>query len=254
MSRIINGGRSDKHIIKEYKFKDFDSSFEDIESKQEEITQSQSTPQPIQQPPPPNDNQNEVIENLLLKIEELSKNIAAAQQKFDAQIAECNARVEAEKKNAFENGYRQGLEEGKKECEAQIQEKLSLLEESIAKIDKINEIFEEKILSVEKELISVALDIAKEVIQKEISKESSEIAYNLAKALMEDIKEASKIKLKVNPKDAEYLKDKFKNVEIIPDSAIKEGGVVIISDLGNIDGEVMERFKNIKEAILEGKE
>ena len=256
MSRIINGGRSDKHIIKEYKFKDFDSSFEDEEPKQEENTiQTQSTPQPqVQQSPPPHNNQNEIIENLLLKIEELSKNIAAAQQKFDAQIAECNARVETEKKNAFENGYRQGLEEGKKECEARIQEKLSLLEESISKIDKINEIFEEKILSVEKELISVALDIAKEVIQKEISKESSEIAYNLAKALMEDIKEASKIKLKVNPKDAEYLKNKFKNVEIIPDSAIKEGGVVIISDLGNIDGEVMERFKNIKEAILEGKE
>ena len=251
MNRIINGGRSEKHIVKKYKFKEFDDTSSKL-SKLEETTQTEEV----------NDNtkeavdnkNNEIIENLLLKIEELSKNIAQAQARFEAQINECNQRIEIEKKSAYENGYKQGLEEGKKQCEAEFNEKVKLLEESIKKIDKINEIFEEKILSVEKELISVALDIAKEVIQKEISKESSEVAYNLAKVLMEEIKEATKIKIKVNPKDAEYLKGKFENVEIIPDSAIKEGGVVIISDLGNIDAEVMERFKNIKEAIMEGKE
>ncbi len=248
MSKIINGGRSEKHIIKEYKFKEIDT----IEEKKEDthIEKDIQTPQTEKK----EDNQNEIIEKLLSKIEELSNHIATAQQKFDNQIQECNQRIEIEKKEAYENGYKKGFEEGKKQCESEFSEKIKLLEESIKKIDKINEIFEEKILSVEKELISVALDIAKEVIQKEISKDSSEVAYNLAKALMEDIKEATKIKIKVNPKDAEYLKGKFENVEIIPDSAIKEGGVVIISDLGNIDAEVMERFKNVKEAILEGKE
>ena len=249
MSKIINGGRSEKHIIKKYTFKEIKEA-DEFENKEREVFKEEK---PVENSNNQN-NQNEIIEKLLLKIEELSQNIAQAKSRFDAQINECNQRVETEKKSAYENGYKQGLEEGKKQCEAEFKEKISLLEESIKKIDKINEIFEEKILSVEKELISVALDIAKEVIQKEVSKESSEIAFNLAKALMEDIKEASKIKIKVNPKDAEFLKDKFENVEIIPDSAIKEGGVVIISDLGNIDAEVMERFKNIKEAILEGKE
>ena len=246
MSKIINGGRSDKHIIKNYQFKELEDNQKEEPTINNTINNNE-TPQSV-----PVEN-NEIIEKLLEKIEELSKNITQAQAKFETQINECNQRVEIEKKNAFENGYKSGYEDGKKECEAEFSEKIKLLEESIKKIDKINELFEEKILSVEKELISVALDIAKEVIQKEISKESQEIAYNLAKALMEDIKDASKIKLKVNPKDAEYLKNKFENVEIIPDSAIKEGGVVILSDLGNIDAEVMERFKTIKEAILEGK-
>ena len=253
MSKIINGGRSEHHIIKEYKFKEIDEKGKKKEVFCEEHS-SVETSQNINKAPQNNQNNDEIIEKLLLKIEELSQNISSAQQKFDAQINECNSKIESEKKKSFEEGYKQGLKEGQKECEAKFQEKINLLEESIRKIDKINEIFEEKILSVEKELISVALDIAKEVIQKEISKESEEVAYNLAKSLMEDIKEATKIKIKVNPKDAEYLKDKFENVEIIPDSAVKEGGVVIISDLGNIDAEVMERFKNIKEAIMEGKE
>ena len=249
MSRIINGGKTDKHIIKPYKFKSIDEDdntieeikFEEKSPKKEVVVKEEKK-------------DDEVIKNLLTKIEELSDNIVKTQMSFEKQLEECKKVAEVEKQRAFEDGYKKGLEEANKQCEAQFKEKITLLEESISKIDKINEIFEEKILSVEKELISVALDIAKEVIQKEISKDSKEVAYNLAKTLMQDIKEATKIKLKVNPKDAEYLKNKFKNVEIIPDSAIKEGGVVIISDIGNIDGEVMERFKNIKEAILEGKE
>jgi len=199
-------------------------------------------------------NNDEVIKNLLTKIEELSTHIYNSQLQFENQINECKKSIEIEKQRAFEEGYKKGVEDAKINYEKEFEEKRKVFEESILRIDKINEIFEEKILSIEKELISVALDIAREVIQKEISKNSQEVAYNLAKSLMEEIKEATTIKLKVNPKDAEYLKDKFTNVEIIPDSAIKEGGVVLISDLGNIDAEVMERFKNIKEAILEGKE
>jgi len=254
LSRIINGGRTKTHIIKPYKFKNIEDESEfnkkeiDYDKEVNEIKHQEKIKVRENR-----DDNSEVIKNLLAKIEELSNNIVTIQHNFEKQIQEYKSNMEIEKQKAFEEGYKKGIEEAKKNCEAEFEEKKRLLEESISKIDKINEIFEEKILSIEKELISVALDIAKEVIQKEISKESSEIAYNLAKSLMEDIKEATKIKIKVNPKDAEYLKGKFENVEIIPDSAVKEGGVVIISDLGNIDGEIMERFKNIKEAI-EGRE
>ena len=250
MSRIINGGRSDKHIIKEYHFKEIkDNEFEKSSFQEEHIEKR------VEETSKKEDEENKkIIENLLAKIEELSNNIVKTQMQFENQLQEIKANCEKEKQDAFNQGYQQGLMEGKQTCESELNEKMKLLEESIAKINNINDIFEEKILSIEKELISVALDIAKEVIQKEVSKESEQVAFNLAKSLMEEIKDATKIKIKVNPKDAEFLKDKFENVEIIPDSAIKEGGVVIISDLGNIDAEVMERFKNIKEAILEGKE
>jgi len=249
LSRIINGGRSDKHIIKEYRFKEISDDFKKTSFKEEVVEER------IEEKPKKEDEENKkIIENLLIKIEELSNNIVKTQMQFENQLQEIKNSCEKEKQDAFNQGYQQGLMEGKQACESELNEKMKLLEESIAKINNINDIFEEKILSIEKELISVALDIAKEVIQKEVSKESEQVAFNLAKSLMEEIKDATKIKIKVNPKDAEFLKDKFENVEIIPDSAIKEGGVVIISDLGNIDAEVMERFKNVKEAILEGKE
>ncbi len=247
MSKIINGGKVKRHTVKPYQFKEINAEKETDENKfvEKENTVLESVSETH------SEEQNKVVENLLLKIEELSNNIVNIQNEFNKQIQECNKKAELQKQESYEKGKKEGVEEGKKLCEAEMQEKINLLQNSIQKLDKINETFEEKILSVEKELISVALDIAKEVIQKEISKESENIAYSLAKSLMEEIKDATKIKLKVNPKDAEFLKDKFKNVEIIPDEAIKEGGVVIISDLGNIDAQITERFESVKKAVME---
>ena len=258
MSRIVNGEAVERHVINDYHFKSFDeieeSNTKNTTKKTDSIAESNTyqQTQAHQQQPPQN---NEVIEKLLEKIEELSNNIVSIQTKFEQQLNECKQQIEIEKQKAYEEGYNKGKAEASNEISKELEEKLNLLKNSIQKVDGINELFEEKILSIEKELISVALDIAKEVIQKEISENSKEIAYNLAKALMEDIKDATKIKIKVNPKDAAYLKEQdLKNVEIIEDDAVKEGGVVILSDIGNIDAQILQRFKAIKEAVLEGHE
>ena len=255
MSKIVNGEAVERHIINQYTFKNFDEEMtvnEEVENTQKEIKTNNTNHNENAQN---NNNNNEIIEKLLQKIEELSNNIINIQTKFEQQLNECKKHIEIEKNKAYEEGYKKGKVEANSEIAKELEEKLSLLKNSIQKVDNINELFEEKILSIEKELISVALDIAKEVIQKEVSENSKEIAYNLAKALMEDIKDATKIQIKVNPKDAKYLKEQnLQNVEIIEDEAVKEGGVVIISDIGNIDAEILQRFKAIKEAVLEGNE
>jgi len=255
LSRIVNGEAVQTHVINQYTFKSFDDT----------PAQSSTTPVPekteaVQNHAPQNhsnggckeSDNSEVIEKLLQKIEELGNNIVNIQMQFEKQLEECKQKMEAEKQKAFEEGYNKGVQEANSKLSSELEERLNLLAESIKRVDQINETFEEKILSIEKELISVALDIAKEVIQKEVSENSKEIAYNLAKSLMEEIKDATKIQIKVNPKDAKYLKENLQNVEIIEDNAVKEGGVVILSDIGNIDVQILQRFKAIKEAVLEG--
>jgi len=261
LSRIVNGEQVEKHIINQYQFKIFDEETQThdtvVKTKEQDSSENvKSSVSENQTEQNSNANvNNEVIEKLLQKIEELGNHIVKIQMNFEKQLAECKEQIETEKQKAYEDGYKKGLEEAQEKISGEIEEKLKLLALSIQKVDKINEEFEEKILSIEKELISVALDIAKEVIQKEVSENSKEIAYSLAKALMDDIKEATKIQIKVNPKDAKYLKEQnLQNVEIIEDEAVKEGGVVIISDIGNIDAEILQRFKAIKEAVLEGNE
>jgi len=253
LSRIVNGESVEKHIIHSYEYKNLET--EEVKEQSGSVKNVYDEPETSVQKIQEENKQNEIIEKLLGKIEELGNNIVNIQSQFEKQLNECKALMESEKKKAYEEGYQKGFEEAKNKISSETEEKLNLLSASLRKIDKINETFEEKILSIEKELISVALDIAKEVIQKEVSENSKEIAYSLAKALMDDIKDATKIQIKVNPKDAEFLKSQdLKNVEIIEDEAVKEGGVVIISDIGNIDAEILQRFKAIKEAILENNE
>jgi flagellar assembly protein FliH len=67
------------------------------------------------------------------------------------------------------------------------------------------------------------------------------------------LKNAKKIEIKTNPKDFEYLQENFKdmqNISISPDEAISEGGVVLISDIGNIDGDIKTRLEKAKQIIM----
>jgi flagellar assembly protein FliH len=250
LSKIVNGGKSDKHIIKPYKFK----ALEDSGKKEDEFVSFSSQPkEEIQEPnvqeEAPVEENNRVIESLLEKIEELSNKFVKAQMDFEKGLEECHKKANEEVKKAYEEGYQKGLNEAKAKCEQELSETKKLYEDSIKKLDEINQIFEKKLEAIEKELIAVALDIAKEVIQSEISENSKQIALNLAKSLMEDLKNATKVTIKVNPKDAAFLKDNLKGVEVVEDEAIKPGGIVIMSDVGNIDGQIEERYKAVKEAV-----
>ena len=98
------------------------------------------------------------------------------------------------------------------------------------------------------------MDIAKEVIINEVSENSQKIALNLTRELLNSIMDATNIKVKVNPNDYLYLKEHLEDntkVEVISDGAVSLGGVVIVSDTGNIDGTIMSRYKNLKQSVLE---
>lgn len=80
------------------------------------------------------------------------------------------------------------------------------------------------------------------------------IALNLTRELLNSIMDATNIKVKVNPNDYLYLKEHLEDntkVEVISDGAVSLGGVVIVSDTGNIDGTIMSRYKNLKQSVLE---
>ncbi|MCD8476674.1 MAG: hypothetical protein LRY68_00940 [Sulfurospirillum sp.] len=99
-----------------------------------------------------------------------------------------------------------------------------------------------------------AFEIAKEVIQKEVSLSSSHIAASLSKALLQEVKDAVKIELRVNPKDLEALKELYANeekIKVIGDDAIAQGGVVVFSDVGNLDGNLAMRLEKVKYLLHE---
>lgn len=194
-------------------------------------------------------NQNE---ELLKKIDELSSSVIKLEMAAEKKEQEFQDAIEQEKNLAFEQGFLQGEEANIKATKDKLDDYQDKLFSSIKKLENAQNEYENSVKKLEEELVLVSLDIAKEVIKSEVSTSSAQIARNLAKNLLENVKEASSIKLKVSKKDEEILKDNFdKNISLEVDDAISPGGIVILSNIGNINAQIKTRFEKLKKESLE---
>lgn len=147
-----------------------------------------------------------------------------------------------------------GRAEAEQLLEGELKNRLEQLAQSVVKVESAAKNYDEILSNIEKELTTVALDIAKEVIEKEVEENSSEIAINLAGNLLEDIKEASEITIRVNPSDSDAVKQHLManpKVKIETDSAISLGGVIIMSNVGNINGDIHKRYEQVRKNTLD---
>jgi len=196
---------------------------------------------------------DEIVEQMLKKADELSTNLVKMQMQLEKQQEEFETRLKEAREAAYEEGKLAGKEECEAKFKAEVDELRSRLTHTIASLDESRQLFLNKVDTIEEELIETALDLAKQVVVKEIDNHSKEVALRLAKLLLTEVKDASKVTLKVNPNDYTYVKESLEHgpkVEVSADPAVGPGGVIVISDIGNIDGDIMHRFERIKEAVF----
>ncbi|WP_299548509.1 flagellar assembly protein FliH [uncultured Helicobacter sp.] len=270
---IITEQHKDRHDIKKYNFRNMEVAQKvESQSNVDSNTQEESKPatpaptmQMVEAPAPSEPSidtpalklfETEVVDKILQKSDVLAESLQKLQEQFDKQEREINEKVSLAKTEAKEQGYNEGYQQAKQELQAQIDSQKELYALSIQRID--TNILESKnhIVNLEKELSSIALDIAKEVIAAEISTNSAKIASTLARTLLQDIAQNTQVTLKVFPGDLEELKESLKdlsNVSLEADLAVAKGGVVILSNEGNIDGNIFMRFETLKKSILENK-
>ena len=189
------------------------------------------------------------VEELLKKTDELSSNIIKLQMQIENQESEFAKRLEAEIARAKEDGKNEGIAQTNAANEAKIKELEAKFSASAAKLDEQYVKFDEFLKKSEEELGQTAIKIAKEVIEKEVSSASSQIAHHLANSLIKELSDVKNIEIRVNPEDSEYLKEQFsknERVKVSADDAISKGGVVIISEGGNIDATMQTRLEKLK--------
>ena len=200
--------------------------------------------------------ETEVVDKILQKSDALAQSLQKLQEQFDKQEKEISQKVIEAKAEAKEQGFNEGYQKAKQELEAQINSQKELYSLSIKRIDEHISNAKNHIINLEKELSSIALDIAKEVITNEVNTNSAKIATSLARNLLQNLAENTQVTLKVFPGDLEELKETLQdlnNVSIQGDPAIAKGGVIILSNEGNIDGDIYMRFEALKKSILESR-
>lgn len=223
----------------------------------EEMQESQKIAEsPIPQTPSLKLFETEVVDKILQKSDVLAQSLQKLQEQFDKQEKEISQKVAEAKAEAKEQGYNEGYQKAKQELEAQIHSQRELYALSIKRIDEHIESAKAHITNLEKELSSIALDIAKEVITNEVNTNSAKIASSLARNLLQNLAENTQVTLKVFPGDLEELKESLQDlthVTLQADPAIAKGGVIILSSEGNIDGDIHVRFEALKKSILESR-
>lgn len=270
-SNVISGGTSDQHVVEGYRFKvisEFDNHTEEKQhhpqiSNEENIITSSKDENPTNesQTPAPSQVVQEVqtpafqpsfVEDLLKKTDEMSSNIIKLQMQIENQESEFNNRLNSELENAREKFSKEGYEQAKAEFEKELNELRDKYLKSVSKLEEACTNLNVFIEKNEKELADTAIDIAKEVILKELENNSSKIAYALAKDLINELKGAGSIEIKVNSVDYNYLKEHFSensHIKITLDDAISKGSVIILSDSGNIESNLNARLIKIKKMV-----
>ena len=259
MATIISNNAVDEHNVHKYSFKVIAMGSDEQQKSEEKVFTADDNPKKrasdVDASALSTSSKDSLIESLMKKTDEMSSNFIKLQMKLEAKEEEFQEALKKAKEEAFDEGLKAGEAKAREEIDKALNNKLELLTTSIQKLEESAGEFEKALEGVKNELLNAALDIAKEVIQIEVSENSAQIAQKLSDELMKELQSASKVTLKVNPKDhsaiAEHL-GKVEHVEVLPDSAVSPGGVIVLSDAGNIDAQISKRFERVKKAALSG--
>lgn len=251
---LITKNHIEKHRISKYEFRPIVA--DEVESKAK-VSQPESTQDPNLPPAQSigeDSIEKELIEKLLQKTDELSGSLAKLQIQFEKQQLEMEERVNTARNDAYKDGVKEGEEKTRQALETDVQKERTALVESAINLGKAMQNSETHLRELEKELSAIAVDIAREVIAKEVEKDSAAVASALAKELLGSIADATDVQIRVNPLDYHGLQDALKDytkLKIEADNAITKGGVIIANGGGIIDGSITNRYKTLKQSVLD---
>ena len=194
-----------------------------------------------------------LIESLMKKTDEMSSNFIKLQMKIESNEEEYKQELEKVKDESFNAGVEVGIKKASEDEEKNKANGLAQFSNSVTTLERSAKEFSDALESIKKELVSAAIDISKEVIALELSQNSQDVAKVLGDELIKELQSASKITLRVNPKDHGAISEHvgiLEKIQIVSDSAVSEGGVIAISDAGNIDSQISKRFQKVKQAAL----
>src|SRR5574344_1722962 len=128
-------------------------------------------------------------------------------------------------------------------------------EKMIKKIEDLKQcatFFEQAAFGFESKLLKTSISIAQKIINIEVGENSSKIAKQTINQLLLKLKNATKVKIHLNPKDYYILKQELELepfIELLEDPNVVAGGVVIASNIGNFDGSIEAKVSSMLESL-----
>jgi len=261
MAKVISSNSISNHSVDKYNFKVLssgrNSDTEELEAVQETSFSKDNHPGKrvcdVDSSALSKSSKDALIESLMKKTDDMSSNFIKLQMKLEAKEEEYSAGLQKAKEDGFAEGMEAGKQQAISDSDESYTNSMAQFSTSVATLEASAQEFEVALEGIKNSLIEAALDIAKEVVSIELDSNSNAIAKVLSSELIKELQSASKVTLKVNPKDHGAISEhvgSLEHIEVLSDSAVSQGGVIAISDAGNIDAEISKRFERVKRAAL----
>jgi flagellar assembly protein FliH len=165
--------------------------------------------------------------------------------------------------HAYQKGFADGREKGMIDAEntwhalgeKKIEPLLISLQEVLL---QLNNIRKETHQEIEKEVVELALAIARQVICQEITIDR-DIVVCVAREALAKVEDPGRIKIKMSPSDLQFIKEtrsqlsnlieNIDNVTLEAAENIQSGGCIIETDLGEIDARIEKQLQAVEESF-----
>ena len=183
--------------------------------------------------------------------------IAEAGEKIRQNEEESAVAIEAERKSALEEGLNSGFEAGYKEGKAEVERLIQRMNTVLERVqDKRAEILQDT----ENEIVNLVLLISRKVVKAITEAQRNVVIQNVVQALKK-VKGKGKIIIRVNMVDLKLathhvndfidMLEGNKDIQVMEDSSVDEGGCIVETDFGEIDARIASQLAELEAKILE---
>jgi flagellar assembly protein FliH len=159
-------------------------------------------------------------------------------------------------KTAYENGLMQGKKVGLEIAEKKIEDIARRYSESILEIGKLRSFL---YAQVEREIVKLAVAVAKKIVHREIHADP-DVIQTLVRIALGHVAEKSAVTIHLNPADYDFLMERrfelpqseARDISLLADKSIDRGGCLIQTACGDIDARIEEKFREVEHAFFEG--
>lgn len=198
------------------------------------------------------ENAETILENAKKLAEQM---VNEAESKAKTILNESRQKANETINEAFEEGRKNGYEEGLKQGEETIKARIAELD---GYRDELNKEYEQRVRKMEPELVDVLLKIFSEVT-KVLSTDKKDLIITLVNSVMSGTEVSKNYIIKTSKDDAQFLRenkeriqglvDRDINLEIVDDPTLKRSQCLIDTDLGIFDCSLDIQLENLIDDI-----
>jgi flagellar assembly protein FliH len=182
--------------------------------------------------------------------------LQTARAEAERLVAEAQTRAAEIERGARERGRAEALAQAQAQAQFELNRAVEDLRVRLAGTLEELAVLRSKLTArAEQDLVRLALEIAKKVVQREV-KVDHEVALTLARVALGRLHSRAGAVVRLHPDDYAYVaahRERLSgesSVEIVEDRSVGPGGCVVQSEMGEIDARIEQQFAEIEQDFL----